>query len=148
MNIPTLRVLSVLALAVSLAACNKPVADGDVAAPVPADSTTPAAEAAPAPPAEPVAGAAGLLKASAGTASCDTGSDIRFDWDVSTRPEVSTAEVWVGEGPEAKLFTAGGAQGGESTGPWVKPATVFILRDKATGSELDRIVIAGPACSG
>ena len=138
---------TMLIVGLGLAACSKPVTDADTAAATsPATPAAPAAQVPAAPAATPIAGANGLLKASNGTASCEAGSDVQFSWDLTSKPDVQAAEVWVGEGPEAKLFTAGGPQGAESTGPWVKPATVFVLRNAATKQELDRVVIQGPAC--
>lgn len=145
-----LCMIGVAVLALGVTSCNKPVADADVSpAPAPANPASSTGQVSPATPAAaPATGVNGLLQANPGLATCEPGSDVRFTWDVSARPGVTGVEVWVGDGDQAKLFTAGGVQGGESTGPWVKPGTLFILRDQAGGQELDRLMVQGPNCAG
>ena len=60
---------------------------------------------------------------------------------------VAVVEIYAGnaEGTPG-LFASGGAVGQSETGPWVRPGSVFSLRDKATGSELEKLVIGGPVC--
>lgn len=145
MNIKYLSVLSVLALTVG-AGCSQNSA--------PEPSTTAAQPEVPvvAAPAEaPVAaasikGANNLLTATPGAASCDGGTEAKLTWDTSANPAVAATELLVGGGESFKTFAAGGPTGEADTGPWVYSGTVFILRNKSDQAELDRLVIAGPAC--
>ena len=137
-----------VAFSASLAACDKPV---DESSPVP----HPAGEAVPGGTANAPTGAVappaksekGMMTASPGVADCGNGTDVKIAWDVSSKPEVANVDVWVGDAsPDAVLFAAGGSNGEQSTGPWVKPGTLFVLRNQADKQEVDRITIAGPTC--
>ncbi|GAB3362734.1 hypothetical protein GCM10027431_01190 [Lysobacter rhizosphaerae] len=132
--------LSLIAL-VGITGCSKPAntAEGDASAPP--QPTTPAS-----PVAQPAKGTNLLLTATPGTAGCDVGTVAKFNWDLSSNPAISEVELLVGDGPEAKLFAAGGRTGEAETGPWVYSGTTFVLRNKADQAELDRVVISGPTC--
>lgn len=151
MRTDTLRILPLITLTLALAACNKP-AEQPAAAPEQAAATTApsAAPSAPAPgaaaPAAAAHGAKGLLTATPGAGTCDTGTDVKVAWDAAAAQGVANVEVWVGEGPEAKLFAAGGLTGEQQSGPWVKPGTVFVLRNQADKAELDRMTFGGTPC--
>lgn len=88
-----------------------------------------------------------LLTATPGAAGCATGSVAKFHWDARSNPDIAAVELFVGDDMAAKLFAAGGPVGDAESGPWVYSGTVFVLRDKANGAELDRVVISGPACT-
>lgn len=45
-----------------------------------------------------------------------------------------------------RRFGQGGAIGRKTTGHWLKSGTTFFLRDKATKTELGKLVIAGKQC--
>lgn len=135
-----------VAFAASLAACDKPV---DESSPVTATAgeTGPAANAPAAPLAPPAKSEKGMMTASPGVADCGSGTDVKIAWDATSKPEVANVDVWVGDTtPDAVLFAAGGSTGEQSTGPWVKPGTLFVLRNQADKQEIDRITIAGPTC--
>ncbi len=68
-------------------------------------------------------------------------------WDVrKAHPGVATVQIFAGLDSNPVLFSAGGANGRAETGRWVKPGTIFRLRDGASGDELSRIVVGGPEC--
>lgn len=70
-----------------------------------------------------------------------------ISWDVRKQhPAVGTVQIFAGLDSNPVLFSAGGANGRAETGRWVKPGTIFRLRDAASGDELSRIVIGGPEC--
>lgn len=128
----------------AVAGCSKP---GDSAPQSEASASPPAAAAiAETPAADLAKGANNLLSATPGSASCETGSIAKLDWDVASNPAIAQVELMVGTGDDAKLFSAGGPKGEAETGPWVRSGTTFVLRNKADQAELDRIVISGPAC--
>ncbi|MHC9085634.1 hypothetical protein ACYX7E_11475 [Luteimonas sp. RIT-PG2_3] len=71
----------------------------------------------------------------------------KISWDVSQQhPNVTNVQIFAGPDSEPVLFSSGGATGSVETGAWTKPGTIFRLRDGASGEELSRIVIGGPAC--
>lgn len=79
--------------------------------------------------------------------NCDF-TKVLLQWDTSTAEKaVAVVEIYAGnaEGTPG-LFASGGAVGQSETGPWVRPGSVFSLRDKATGAELEKLVIGGPVC--
>lgn len=132
-----------LASALLLAACG----------PAPSDEPAPSPDPAPAPAAD--AGAAQievpetrLIHADPASLPSCAVSVVTLKWDV--RPEhagVTGVQIYAGATESAKLFTAGGAVGQANTGKWAKPGSVFQLRDAATGTELERLVIGGPRCN-
>lgn len=136
-----------LLLGFALAACNKPASEpAAVTDPAPASDAAPTASVPSGSDASALASANGLMTATPGVATCDPGTDVKFAWDVTAKPEIANVEVWVGEAPDTTLFAAGGPTGSQDTGPWVKPGTVFVLQDQASKQEVDRIVIGGPEC--
>ena len=59
----------------------------------------------------------------------------------------NSTEVWVGmSDTDTKLFSAGGAEGETKTGPWVRPGTHFLLKNKQDGKVLDEAIVGGAAC--
>lgn len=73
---------------------------------------------------------------------------VTVRWDAS-KAGVSTAEteIWVGSSADdLKLFSAGGAAGEAQTGPWVRPGSYFVLKNKADGKEIGHAVVGGPVC--
>lgn len=138
----------VLALLLLLSACNKPTAEPSPVTEQPASGitgTVPPTTASAAV-AAPLASAGGLMIATPGSATCEPRTDVTFTWDV-TKQGTANVEIWVGEAaPDATMFASGGPSGKQSSGPWVVPGTVFVLRDAADKSELDRLTIGGVAC--
>ncbi|WP_411834133.1 hypothetical protein [Pseudoxanthomonas mexicana] len=124
-------------LALNIAACSQP--EEPPTAPADAPATASAGKAATA------TGEQGLLKATHGGVSCDSPADVSISWDASDKG-TEAVEVRVGEGEDATLFATGGATGSQSTGPWVKPGTLFVLRNQADKAVLDRLTIPGDAC--
>lgn len=131
--------LAVLSAALALAACSKteeaPSPTGTAPASAPADPASAPAN---------YQGANGLLTAAAPTTpTCQGPIAMDVEWNA---PGVEGAQLFVGEGADAKLFAAGGNTSKGPTGPWVRPGTVFVLRNAADDSELDRLVVPGDAC--
>lgn len=80
--------------------------------------------------------------------NCDYGV-VLVKWNTSTaETPPAVVEIYSGSsaGETPGLFAAAGATGEKETGPWVRPGSTFSLRDKATGAELERLVIGGPRC--
>lgn len=76
------------------------------------------------------------------------GAVVTVKWD-ATKAGVSTeaTEVWVGySASDGKLFAAGGTAGEAQTGPWARPGSYFLLKNKVDGKEIGHAVIGGPAC--
>lgn len=79
--------------------------------------------------------------------SCDS-IVATVHWDAG-KAGISTdsTEIWVGPSDaDTKLFSAGGETGETKTGPWVRPGTRFLLKNKQDGRVLDEAIIGGPAC--
>ena len=80
-------------------------------------------------------------------AACTPATAINVKWDLKgSHPDVQTIDIYTGEGASAKLFAEGGPSGESRTGTWVHPGTVFTLRDKADGKQLDEVRVGGPNC--
>lgn len=129
---------SLLLLALGLAACG-PAPSDQAAAPV-ADGT----------PATPVATAqvevapTTLIHAEPAVLPDCTATTVTLAWDTrKDKPEVATAKIYTENG---KLFVHMGASGSVATGPWVKPGSVFVLKNGADDAELERLTIGGPVC--
>lgn len=76
-----------------------------------------------------------------------TPDSVGLTWDLrGSHPGVQTIDIYVGEGASAKLFTEGGPSGTSMTGQWAHPGTVFTLKDKVDGKQLDKVRIDGPNC--
>jgi hypothetical protein len=72
----------------------------------------------------------------------------QISWDVSKlNPPIDNVEIYTGSDANNTLFAAGGNVGTQATGQWTSPGAVFILKDKNTGAELDRLQVQGPDCS-
>ena len=84
----------------------------------------------------------------ASLASCETPAVVTVRWDIrADHPDVKEIEVWTGSVTHPlTLFAASGAAGEAKTGPWAGPGSIFAVKDKATGKELGRATIEGPAC--
>lgn len=69
-------------------------------------------------------------------------------WDASKSGTITdSTEIWVGPSDmDTKLFSAGGATGETRTGPWSRPGTHFLLKNKRDGKVLGDATIGGPAC--
>ncbi len=79
--------------------------------------------------------------------NCSKGQAIGISWDLGTDfPGVTGVEIVVGPDDQPKLFSAGGAKGETTTGPWTKPGTIFRLMNKKTREEIERLTIGGPNC--
>ena len=80
-----------------------------------------------------------------------TGCDpvvAQISWDVSKlNPPIDSVEIYTGSDANNTLFAAGGNVGTQATGQWTSPGAIFILKDKNTGVELDRLQVQGPDCS-
>lgn len=79
--------------------------------------------------------------------SCDS-TVTTVKWDASkASANTSSTEIWVGPSDtDTKLFSAGGAAGETQTGPWTRPGTHFLLKDKQDGKVLGEATVGGPAC--
>jgi len=78
---------------------------------------------------------------------CKRGQSVDLKWDLGTDfPGVTGVEIYVGADGQEKLFSAGGAKGETKTGLWTKPGSIFRLKNKKSGEEIERITIAGPSC--
>jgi hypothetical protein len=132
--------LILLPLALGLAACGP--APSDRTTPV-ADQTAPAETATAAP--QPAA-TRFLHVSPARLDHCKRGQEVEVSWDLgSAFPGVTGVEIFVGPEDQQKLFSAGGAKGQTKTGPWTKPGTIFRLKNKKTGEEIERLTMQGPA---
>lgn len=68
-------------------------------------------------------------------------------WDLrKTHPEVANVQIFAGTAASSNLFTEGGAYGSAKTGQWTGSGSLFSLRDKAGGKEIERVIVSGPAC--
>ena len=142
MSMKALASLALIAGFTMLAGC-KPAAQDPVADTATSASPAPAEPAAPATPATPQG--VGLLTTEPAELTCDRPQAISVRWDVAAvEPAVELVEIWTGQ--PLSLFASGAVAGEAVTGPWALPGTIFVLRDKATGRDLDRIVVGGPAC--
>ena len=127
-------------LTLLLAACGR----GPEEAPAPVDA--PSAAPAPAPDTK-LQGQKGLLSGNLDALpTCAVSTTLTLDWNIGGSPATESVKLYVGDGPEAKLFAAGGASGNAKTGPWVSPGAIFVLRNGTDEAELDRVVIPGAAC--
>lgn len=80
--------------------------------------------------------------------SCD-GIVATVHWNASkVGANTDSTEIWVGPSDsETKLFSAGGESGDTQTGPWTRPGTHFLLKNKQDGKVLGEAIVGGPACS-
>ena len=112
--------------------------------PTPTSTTVPAA-----PPTNIAATTSPLLTIDPATmASCDPAEVADVKWNVrQAKNDVTAVEVWVGANPaKLQLFAAGGANGESKTGPWTRPGTHFVLKNKANGTVLGEAIVGGPSC--
>lgn len=146
--IKPLYILFSLSAALALAGCQQESA--------PAASATPAAATTPtttsAVPAAHVATIAAVTNPllsiePANMTACDPAVTAVVKWDVrKAHSELSTVSVWAGSGPTAKLFITSGASGQAETGQWVRPGSIFELRNPSTDEVLGQIKVGGPVC--
>lgn len=80
--------------------------------------------------------------------SCD-GIVATVHWNASkVGINANSTEIWVGPSDgDTKVFSAGGASGDTQTGPWARPGTRFLLKNKQDGKVLGEAIVGGPACS-
>jgi hypothetical protein len=125
-------------LVCSLAACQQEPASSSPAA----NSTTSAHSS------KPAAGSAGFINVTPGAmTSCDPAAEATVKWDLhGTHPDANTVDVYVDDGSNVQLFTEGGASGEAKTGPWTRPGTTFILKNKTGNQKLDEVRVGGPTC--
>ena len=90
-------------------------------------------------------GTQGILHAIHPPADCGFAVVATLHWDVTTQG-IDAVEIWVEGSEKPILFAADGGKGSAQTGPWIYPATKFMLRAQRDGSELDRLVIEGQPC--
>lgn len=139
-----------LALAcLALSACN-PEQQPAAASAASAASATPAgAPAAPAAvlPTEPSGDVPAVVVPGA-MAACDPAEVATVKWSFDHLPSPpQLVDVLVGTGDaDLKLFVTGPTRSDAKTGPWVRPGSVFVLRDHDGGQELSRVTVQGPKC--
>lgn len=93
-------------------------------------------------------GSAGLINVTPGTmTSCDPAAEATVKWNLhGTHPDANTIDVYVDDGSNVQLFTEGGTSGEAKTGPWTRPGTTFILKNKTGNQKLDEVRVGGPTC--
>ncbi len=139
--------LFVLLACVAMTACNP---EGPPAGSAPATETpsasapaTPAVEL----PTEP-SGSVPAVSVPGHLAACDPPSEATVKWSfdhLPTPPEL--VDVYVGNNDaDLKLFVTGPTRSEAKTGQWVRPGSVFVLRNHAGNEELARVVVQGPSC--
>jgi len=135
-----------LPLAIALAACGRGPADQTATdAAAGAEPAATPAEAAPAIPQVEVASTTMIHAEPAALPDCDP-AVVTLTWDVRTaKPGLTSVKILTGNG---KLFTHKGSFGTAQTGPWVKPGSVFLLTSGSDDTELERLTIGGPVCTG
>lgn len=81
-------------------------------------------------------------------AACDPAAvvDVKWSFDhLPTPPKL--VDVLVGSGDaDLKLFVTGPTRSEAQTGPWVRPGSLFVLRNHDSGEELSRVTVQGPKC--
>ena len=83
----------------------------------------------------------------ASIAECGKPVVATLKWDVREKhPGVVTVQIHTGSDDAPVLFAEGGNYGEAKTEAWTGPGSIFVLRDKASGEELQRVIVAGPAC--
>lgn len=73
---------------------------------------------------------------------------VTLKWDTSrVGKPIAVVEIYAGNAQSTPgRFASGGAVGEAETGLWVRAGSVFSLRDKASGAEIERLTIGGPIC--
>lgn len=78
---------------------------------------------------------------------CAKAQVAKIHWNAAGFPGVTTVEVLITNADgEETLFAATGVVNEKETGPWARGGTEFILRDKATSTELARAKIPSLPC--
>lgn len=79
--------------------------------------------------------------------NCD-GTVATVQWDASKAGiTTDSIEIWVGPSDtDIKLFSAGGSAGETKTGPWTRPGTHFLLKNKQDGKLLSEAIVGGSSC--
>lgn len=127
-----------------LAACN-PEAPPAPSAPT---AATPAVEsAAPDLPKEP-SGSVPAVVVPGWLASCDPAAEATVKWSFDHLPNPpKLVDVYVGTSDaDLKLFVTGPTRSEAKTGQWVRPGTVFVLRNHDGIEELARVNVQGTKC--
>lgn len=80
--------------------------------------------------------------------TCDGGIVATVRWDAQAAHVTTNAtQIWVASKPtDLKLFSEGGSKGQAQTGPWARPGTHFVLKNKDDGKTLADATIGGPKC--
>jgi hypothetical protein len=131
-------------------ACSKaPESEGTQAPVAESASPTPSEIPAPAPVAAPVL----ISKDSPiwfepeAISECAKAETAKVHWNAAGFPGVTTVEVLIADSDGKEiLFAATGVINEKQTGPWARGGTEFILRDKATSTELARAKIPSLPC--
>lgn len=82
-------------------------------------------------------------------ATCDPAVESTVKWSFDhLAPAPQMVDVYVGgaQGADLKLFVTGPSRSEAKTGLWVRPGTIFVLRNHGNGEELSRVTIQGPSC--
>lgn len=137
-----------LALAcLALTACNPegPAAPATATAPAAAEAGQPAAAALPTEP----SGSVPAVAVPGAMAACDPAAEAVVKWSFDHLPTPpKLVDVFVGNNDaDLKLFVTGPTRSEAKTGQWVRPGSIFVLRNNEGGEELSRIVIQGPKCN-
>lgn len=71
---------------------------------------------------------------------------VTLSWNVfATHPEIKTVKIYTGSG---RLFAHTAATGKQETGNWIRPGSVFVIKNGNDDTELETLTIGGPICGG
>lgn len=129
-------------LGVGLVGCNP---EAPPAAPAAAEPVTGAAL--PATPTEPSGDTPAVVIPGA-MGACDPAAVAVVKWSFDHLPTPpKLVDVLVGTNDaDLKLFVTGPTRSEATTGEWVRPGSIFVLRNHDDGQELSRMTVKGPAC--
>ncbi len=130
-------------ICLALSACN-PEAGPVPAAPAPAEAPLPAAASFPTEP----SGTVPAVVVPGVMTSCDTVAEATIKWSFDPLPNPpKLVDVFVGTGDaDLKLFVTGPTRSEATTGPWIRPGSLFVLRNHDDAAELARVTVQGPKC--
>jgi hypothetical protein len=136
---------SILLFACALGGCKQPASDTEPASDAPA---TPQASVAPLDKAQVLAsGKTGFWSVEGNQVCKGSRSRMTLAWNVQDATRARVA-VWMdanGKG-KARAVKSGAAVGVFTTGPWVAPGAVFVLREVQTRRELGKLAVGGKQC--
>lgn len=133
-------IATLVPLVLLLAACGPAPSDQEEATP----ATTAPVATAPAAPQVEVAPTTMIKAEPAALPDC-TPTKVTLRWNVfATHPEIKTVKIYTGGG---RLFAHTSATGSQETGPWIRPGSIFVIKNGADDSELETLTIGGPICS-